>query len=97
MGIMYERGWGVTQSYTEAMSWYRKAADQSLPEAQYNLGTLYHNGYGTEEHRDALLRLGRTPHHRDVFLRKLETASAIEIFPEMLEESTQSRPESASE
>ena len=48
MGIMYERGWGVTQSYTEAMSWYRKAADQSLPEAQYNLGTLYHNGYGTE-------------------------------------------------
>jgi len=48
MGIMYERGWGVTQSYTEAMSWYRRAADQALPEAQYNLGTLYHNGYGTE-------------------------------------------------
>jgi len=33
MGIMYERGLGVTQSYPEAMSWYRKAADQGLPEA----------------------------------------------------------------
>lgn len=34
-------------------------------------GFAQHKGYGTEEHRDALLRLGRTPHHRDVFLRKL--------------------------
>ncbi|MCP5531491.1 MAG: ribonuclease HII [Opitutaceae bacterium] len=34
-------------------------------------GFAQHKGYGTEEHRDALLRLGRTPHHREVFLRKL--------------------------
>lgn len=34
-------------------------------------GFAQHKGYGTEEHREALLRLGRTPHHRDVFLRKL--------------------------
>lgn len=25
-------------------------------------------GYGTQEHRDALLRVGRTPHHRQSFL-----------------------------
>ncbi|MBP6507786.1 MAG: ribonuclease HII [Opitutaceae bacterium] len=34
-------------------------------------GFAQHKGYGTEEHREALLRLGRTAQHRDVFLRKL--------------------------
>ena len=34
-------------------------------------GFAQHKGYGTDEHRAALLRLGRTPHHRDAFLRKL--------------------------
>jgi ribonuclease HII len=28
-------------------------------------------GYGTAEHLEALVRLGRTPHHRDLFLRKI--------------------------
>ncbi len=30
-----------------------------------------HKGYGTEEHRGAVLRIGRCRHHRDLFLRKL--------------------------
>ncbi len=30
-----------------------------------------HKGYGTEEHRDAVLRLGRCAQHRELFLRKL--------------------------
>ena len=30
-----------------------------------------HKGYGTDEHRAAILRLGRTPQHRDMFLRRL--------------------------
>mgnify|MGYP001600151222 CR=1 FL=1 len=34
-------------------------------------GFAQHKGDGTEEHRDALLRLGRTPQHREMFLRKL--------------------------
>ena len=34
-------------------------------------GFAQHKGYGTEEHRDAVLRLGRCPQHRDMFLRKL--------------------------
>ncbi|MGH7996337.1 MAG: ribonuclease HII [Opitutaceae bacterium] len=34
-------------------------------------GFAQHKGYGTEEHRDALIRLGRTAHHREMFLRKL--------------------------
>jgi ribonuclease HII len=34
-------------------------------------GFAQHKGYGTEEHREAILRHGRSPMHRDSFLRKL--------------------------
>jgi ribonuclease HII len=36
-------------------------------------GFAQHKGYGTDEHRDAVLRLGRCPQHRELFLRKLLT------------------------
>lgn len=47
VGLMYERGLGVTQSYPDAMNWYRQAAEQGLPEAHHNLGLLYYSGFGT--------------------------------------------------
>ena len=34
-------------------------------------GFSQHKGYGTEEHREAVLRRGRCVQHRDLFLRKL--------------------------
>lgn len=34
-------------------------------------GFAQHKGYGTEEHREAVLKLGRCVAHRDSFLRKL--------------------------
>ncbi|RFC41996.1 MAG: ribonuclease HII [Verrucomicrobia bacterium] len=34
-------------------------------------GFAQHKGYGTEEHREAVLKLGRCREHRDLFLRKL--------------------------
>lgn len=34
-------------------------------------GFAQHKGYGTEEHREAVLRLGRCAQHRESFLRKL--------------------------
>ncbi len=37
-------------------------------------GFAQHKGYGTEEHRESVLRLGRCPQHRDMFLRKLLSA-----------------------
>ncbi|MCL5954071.1 MAG: ribonuclease HII [Nitrospirae bacterium] len=36
-------------------------------------GFAKHKGYGTEEHRNAILRLGLSPHHRPLFCRKLLT------------------------
>ena len=41
-------------------------------DAEYpGYGFAQHKGYGTEEHRDAVLRLGRCAEHREAFLRKL--------------------------
>jgi ribonuclease HII len=34
-------------------------------------GFAQHKGYGTDDHRTTVLRLGRTPHHREMFLRRL--------------------------
>ncbi len=34
-------------------------------------GFATHKGYGTAEHREALLKLGPSPHHRPLFLRKI--------------------------
>lgn len=36
----------TTQDLSEALRWYRLAADQGDPNAQNNLGAMYHNGMG---------------------------------------------------
>jgi ribonuclease HII len=52
-------------------------------DAQYpGYGFARHKGYGTDEHRDAVLRLGRCPEHRDVFLRKL---LAVRVDPAQMD------------
>jgi ribonuclease HII len=45
-------------------------------------GFARHKGYGTEEHRDAVLRLGRCVEHREAFLRKL---LAVRIDPAQMD------------
>jgi TPR repeat protein len=35
--------------FNPAVSWYRKAADQGLSEAQHNLGLMYANGQGVAQ------------------------------------------------
>lgn len=45
-------------------------------------GFAQHKGYGTVEHRDAVLRLGRCRQHREMFLRKL---LAGQIDPEQMD------------
>src|SRR5258707_3714315 len=35
LGIIYEEGHGVSQDYAAAVTWYRRAADQGRPDAQF--------------------------------------------------------------
>ena len=39
---------GVKQDYSRASHWFRKAADQGIANARYNLGVLYHQGLGVK-------------------------------------------------
>jgi TPR repeat protein len=43
---MYDNAKGVSQDDSEAVNWYRKAAEQGLGSAQYNLGVMYEIGKG---------------------------------------------------
>jgi Caspase domain/Sel1 repeat len=55
IGVLYEKGSGVTQDYAEAMRWYRKAADQGYAQALTNIGTLYRQGSGvTQDYAEAM-------------------------------------------
>lgn len=46
LGIMYEKGNGVSKDLKEALQWYRLAADQGDAMAQYNIGVYYAQGMG---------------------------------------------------
>ena len=46
---MYAQGKGVPQDYAKAAEWYRKAAEQGVAAAQYNLGVIYANGQGVPQ------------------------------------------------
>ena len=44
MADNYALGRGVEVNFQEALKWYRKAAAQDEPRAQFNLGYMYYNG-----------------------------------------------------
>lgn len=57
-----------------------------LHEQFSHYGFAQHKGYGTEEHRAALLKHGKCRHHREMFLRKLfaghEDPAQLDFFAE---------------
>ena len=46
---MFEDGVGVKRDYKQAFDWYRKAADQNLPQAEKQIGYFYQCGYGVKQ------------------------------------------------
>ncbi|MCH8540677.1 MAG: sel1 repeat family protein [Opitutales bacterium] len=49
LGYMYHEGKGVSQDYSEAVKWLRKAAEQTDAEAQFGLGYMYFKGKGVPQ------------------------------------------------
>ena len=47
--VMYDNGRGVAQDDTQAVAWYRKAAEQGDANAQHRLGWMYENGRGVAQ------------------------------------------------
>lgn len=46
---MYANGQGVRQDDAQAAQWFRKAAEQGVAKAQYNLGIAYESGRGVRQ------------------------------------------------
>ncbi|MCG8324125.1 MAG: hypothetical protein MI673_01295, partial [Thiotrichales bacterium] len=46
---MYYQGKGLSQDYTQAFLWYRRAAQQGNVDAQYKLGNIYLMGEGIDQ------------------------------------------------
>ena len=46
---MLETGKGITKNYKEAVSWFRKSAEQGNSSAQMNLGHMYENAKGISQ------------------------------------------------
>ena len=49
VGVAYDTGHGVEKDLEQALSWYRKAAEQGYAKAQYNLGLNYYIGKGVTQ------------------------------------------------
>ena len=49
LGVMYEHGQGVEQSYERAREYYKQAAHLGYAKAQNNLGVLYADGCGVAQ------------------------------------------------
>ena len=49
LGLCYAKGNGVEVDLAEAVRWFRKAAEQGMPQAQYNLGLCLFRGAGVEK------------------------------------------------
>ena len=59
---MYFFGRGVDKDYSQAMTWYTKAAEQQFADAQYRLGFMYEKGLGVEQSdKDAIAQYKRPP------------------------------------
>src|SRR5579862_9883177 len=54
-GVMFDRGEGVPQDYSEAFRWYVLAAEAGQPGAMNNLGVMYALGHGlSQDHSEAM-------------------------------------------
>lgn len=49
IGIYYIKGTGVPQNYSQAVYWFRKAADQGLEDSQFSMGLCYEDGRGVTQ------------------------------------------------
>ena len=56
---MYYGGYGVNQSYSDALKWWQKAANLKNSAGQFNLGIMYENGYGIDKNINEAIRLYR--------------------------------------
>lgn len=72
LAIMYTKGQGLPQDYTEAAKWYQKAADQGNSDAQFLLGYLYYEGQRVpQDYTEAIKWFHKAAYHGDAIAQVL--------------------------
>jgi hypothetical protein len=67
MGMTYAEGMcGLTKDEVQAVSWYRKAAEQNWAEAQYRLGLCYTSGRGVAKDQEEAVKWHRKAAEQNV-------------------------------
>lgn len=60
LGVIFDKGKGVSEDNLEAVKWYRKSAEQGNGTAQFSLGLMYFDGTGLEQdYSEAVKWFGR--------------------------------------
>jgi len=59
LGLMHHNGWGVPVNFSQAAKWYRLAAAQNNPQAQYELGKSAADCKGFSSDNPEMLKLLR--------------------------------------
>ena len=87
MGVGYYKGEGVVKDQAEAVKWFRKAAEQNLARAQYNLGVCYYNGEGVaKDYVEAYKWLLLAARQGDEDAKKNMTELESELTPKQIAE-----------
>ena len=55
LAYAYFKGQGVEQDLKKGFAWELKAAEAGIPQAEYNIGTLYRRGIGVEKDEEKAL------------------------------------------
>ena len=77
LGIMYKKGDGVPQNYTEAVKWFRKGAENGSSVAMTYLGQMYYFGDGViESYTKAHMWFNLASAHGDTIAPKLRSQVA---------------------
>ncbi len=87
LGVMYDKGRGVTQDYAAAVRWYRKAAEQNHADAQTILGFMYEKGRGvTRDYVQAHMWYNLARARGQKIARKNRDRLAKQMTPEQIGE-----------
>lgn len=57
LGVLFAHGTGAFKNAKEAVKYYKLAADQRHPSAQFNLGVCYKTGIGVTKNKQEAVRL----------------------------------------
>ena len=54
---MYYHGVGTQKDHEEAFEWFKKAAEENIPQAVFHLGLCYQHGHGVRKNEDKSFQL----------------------------------------